>query len=581
MIWRVGIPTMVMAWLLLAAPTAAGIQRHVDSQGVIRISNSTPAPPGQSRQESPAAASAARDQEGHNSKPRVGAATSPRPQGPRPPDAIPPTPSSAPDPAPGKEQNFPAPPEYQGMANPVETGTGARTPSVKKVAFTGVEAEAAAIPGSQVQASRKPEVIKEGGIRRFRDHQGVLHVTNTPPGREDSGTRTPEAKTPGVLEKGFLAEPSGQETPVPTNLPLQKVSWSPDHPGISPLTASAATGGKPASGLENTIRIYRDSQGVIHIDNEKAGSQEPSQQQPTLARAGPEDGRAPPPESRPPPSGGAEDQVQQPGAWSGAEIPSPPTALISAPFSKPETVLPGSIRRYRDGRGVTHLETAGEASGPGGPPQLPRLDELSRKLTLASLNPGIAPAGASGNAGGAMGSVSPPVRNYGGISVLREQRGRLTISNAQPAAGVGRSQPVMEARAQLEPIIQEAARAYGLPATLIRAVIRVESNFTPRAVSPKGAMGLMQLMPGTAAFLGVQEPFNPRENILGGCRYLRLLLDFFGGSVPLALAGYNAGYQRVVNCGYRVPDIKETQEFLTQVMGWYLAEEKKALLPRI
>ena len=112
-------------------------------------------------------------------------------------------------------------------------------------------------------------------------------------------------------------------------------------------------------------------------------------------------------------------------------------------------------------------------------------------------------------------------------------------------------------------------------------MIKVESNFTTRAVSPKGAMGLMQLMPGTAAFLGVQEPFNPRENILGGCRYLRLLLDLFGGSVPLALAGYNAGYQRVVNCGYRVPDIKETQEFLTQVMGWYLAEEKKALVPGI
>jgi len=62
----------------------------------------------------------------------------------------------------------------------VETGTEARTPRVRKVAFTGVEAEAAAIPGSQVQASRKPGLIKEGGIRRFRDHQGVLHVTNTP-----------------------------------------------------------------------------------------------------------------------------------------------------------------------------------------------------------------------------------------------------------------------------------------------------------------------------------------------------------------------------------------------------------------
>jgi soluble lytic murein transglycosylase-like protein len=172
-------------------------------------------------------------------------------------------------------------------------------------------------------------------------------------------------------------------------------------------------------------------------------------------------------------------------------------------------------------------------------------------------------------------------RTYGGIAVLRDSRGRLSITNAQPEAGVVRGLPVMEARAQLEPIIQEAAQVYGLPASLIRAVIKVESNFASWAVSPKGAMGLMQLMPGTATFLGVREPFNPRENILGGSRYLRLLIDFFGGSVPLALAGYNAGYQRVVACGYRVPDIKETQEFLSQVMGWYLAEEKKALLPRI
>jgi hypothetical protein len=218
---------------------------------------------------------------------------------------------------------------------------------------------------------------------------------------------------------------------------------------------------------------------------------------------------------------------------------------------------------------------------PGGPPQLPRLDELSQKLTLASLNPGSAPPGAWGQAGDAQGSGSAPVRSYGGIAVFRDPRGRLTISNALPAAGLGRGQSVAEARVLLEPLIQEAARTYGLPATLIRAVIKVESNFATRAVSPKGAMGLMQLMPGTAALLGVQEPFNPRENIMGGCRYLRLLIDSFGGSVPLALAGYNAGYQRVVDCGYRVPAIKETQEFLTQVMGWFLAEEKKALLPRI
>jgi soluble lytic murein transglycosylase len=110
-------------------------------------------------------------------------------------------------------------------------------------------------------------------------------------------------------------------------------------------------------------------------------------------------------------------------------------------------------------------------------------------------------------------------------------------------------------------------------------MIHVESYFNPRAVSKKGAMGLMQLMPGTAQLLGVQEPFNPRENIHGGCRYLRMLIDSFGGSLPLALAAYNAGPQRVVACGYRVPEITETQEFLTRVIGRYLTEEKKARRP--
>jgi soluble lytic murein transglycosylase-like protein len=127
----------------------------------------------------------------------------------------------------------------------------------------------------------------------------------------------------------------------------------------------------------------------------------------------------------------------------------------------------------------------------------------------------------------------------------------------------------------LEPFIADAARVHRLPPTLVRAVIKVESDFCSWAVSPKGAMGLMQLMPGTAAFLGVQEPFNPQQNILGGCRYLRLLIDCFGGDLHLALAAYNAGYQRVINCGYQVPAIKETQDFVTQVIGRYVAEEKR------
>jgi soluble lytic murein transglycosylase-like protein len=143
------------------------------------------------------------------------------------------------------------------------------------------------------------------------------------------------------------------------------------------------------------------------------------------------------------------------------------------------------------------------------------------------------------------------------------------------------SDATKEAMALVEPFVQEAALAYNLPPGLIRAIIRAESNFVPRAVSPKGAMGLMQLMPGTAADLGVLEPFNPRENVLGGCRHLRDLLNSLGGSLPLALAAYNAGYQKVVNSGYRVPEIKETRQFLNQVINWYLDEGIKLPPPWI
>ncbi len=117
---------------------------------------------------------------------------------------------------------------------------------------------------------------------------------------------------------------------------------------------------------------------------------------------------------------------------------------------------------------------------------------------------------------------------------------------------------------ELQPIIQEASGKYGVPSSLIKAVIRVESDFNPEAVSPKGAQGLMQLMPGTAADLQVDNPYNVRENILAGTRYLRMLLEKFNHRLPQALAAYNAGPHRVEKC-QTIPPVPETQNYVRRV----------------
>jgi soluble lytic murein transglycosylase-like protein len=116
--------------------------------------------------------------------------------------------------------------------------------------------------------------------------------------------------------------------------------------------------------------------------------------------------------------------------------------------------------------------------------------------------------------------------------------------------------------------IDEAATQYGVPRRLIEEVIRAESAFNASAVSPKGARGLMQLMPGTASMLGVRNSFNPRENIRGGVRHLRALLDRYGNNIPLALAAYNAGEQAVTTYG-GIPPYAETQQYVRTILAGY------------
>ncbi len=118
-------------------------------------------------------------------------------------------------------------------------------------------------------------------------------------------------------------------------------------------------------------------------------------------------------------------------------------------------------------------------------------------------------------------------------------------------------------------LIRNAADRYGVPFTLIKAVIQVESDFNPEAVSPKGARGLMQIMPFNFKTLAITDPFDPHQNIMGGTRYLKQLLARYRQQVPLALAAYNAGPDAVDR--YRqVPPFSETREYVRRVMALYM-----------
>jgi len=116
--------------------------------------------------------------------------------------------------------------------------------------------------------------------------------------------------------------------------------------------------------------------------------------------------------------------------------------------------------------------------------------------------------------------------------------------------------------------IREASRIHGVSFPLLKAIMKAESDFNPKAVSKKGAKGLMQIMPSNFKILGIQDPFNPRENVMGGALYLRQMLDRFKGKIHLALAAYNAGPDSVNRSG-GIPPIRETEDYVNKVMEYY------------
>jgi soluble lytic murein transglycosylase-like protein len=150
----------------------------------------------------------------------------------------------------------------------------------------------------------------------------------------------------------------------------------------------------------------------------------------------------------------------------------------------------------------------------------------------------------------------PPVGPVSGL--------KITGAIPQPESPAGKK----DKSANFDPIIEKYASDYGLEPSLIRSIIATESGFNPNAVSPKGARGLMQLMPETAARLGVRNSFDPEQNIHGGTKHFRFLMDNFNNDMELSLAAYNAGENLVQRLG-RVPAIRETQDYVHSVTKRY------------
>lgn len=163
------------------------------------------------------------------------------------------------------------------------------------------------------------------------------------------------------------------------------------------------------------------------------------------------------------------------------------------------------------------------------------------------------------------------VRHYTDVPVPDGNRYRLLhlSPNELTASGDHYDQALLARATRYDSIIEKAASSAAVEPNLLRAVIVVESGFNSRAVSRRGAVGLMQLMPATASRFGVANPFDPKENVHGGARYLRFLIDRFGQDLRLALAAYNAGEEAVDRNGGRIPPFSETLAYVPRVLKIY------------
>jgi soluble lytic murein transglycosylase-like protein len=174
-----------------------------------------------------------------------------------------------------------------------------------------------------------------------------------------------------------------------------------------------------------------------------------------------------------------------------------------------------------------------------------------------------------------------PIRAQETIHAFMNSNGKVVFTNLVervPEPATPASAPVAAAPNSIEALADSISANHGVDPALVRAVIRTESNFNRFAVSNKGALGLMQLIPSTGRRFGVRDFFDPQQNIDGGVRYLKFLLEKFNGNLDLSLAAYNAGENLVQRLG-RVPAIPETRNYVRKVLGSYRTKSTPLTAP--